>query len=78
METPCQCCLSVEDNFVWGHNLVNTQFKPLQPIFLLTLRMDENGAFYSTDPDQFEVKETNDLLGFVNRPLLESAAKTLR
>lgn len=59
VETPCQCCLNVDDKFVWGHNLIDTQFKPLQPIFLLTLRMDENGAYYSTDPDQFEVKENN-------------------
>lgn len=56
VETPCQCCLNVDDDFVWGYNLVDTQFKPVQPIFLLTLRMDENGAFYSTDPAQFEVK----------------------
>lgn len=81
VETPCQCCLNVQNDFVWGYNLIDTQFKPLQPFFLLTLRMDENGAFYSTDPDLFEVS-SNTLATLLSLNstllLLESAFETLR
>nr|XP_046487754.1 dynein axonemal heavy chain 1-like [Neodiprion pinetum] len=54
LETPALCTLDVCDDFVWGDNLVITQFKPSNyPIFNIELRMDESGAVYSTNLDQF-------------------------
>ncbi|XP_054262356.1 dynein axonemal heavy chain 1-like [Macrosteles quadrilineatus] len=55
VETPCLCTLGVSSDFVWGSDLVETQFKPsAAPIFTLKLNVNEAGAFYSTDPAMFE------------------------
>ncbi|KAL1506671.1 hypothetical protein ABEB36_005994 [Hypothenemus hampei] len=55
VETPCLPCLNVEQDFVWGENLIDSPFVPsAAPIFTLQLRMDETGAFYSTIPEQFK------------------------
>ncbi|ERL92012.1 hypothetical protein D910_09334 [Dendroctonus ponderosae] len=54
VETPCWPCLSVEDDFVWGEDLLNSPFMgQAAPLFSLQLRMDESGAFYSTTPESF-------------------------
>lgn len=45
----------VSENFVWGSNLLNPFEESAPPIFSLTLNMNENGPFYSDDPDLFEV-----------------------
>lgn len=56
VESPCLPCLSVEDDFVWGKDLVNSQFiSSVLPIFSLQLKMDENGAYYNTPPESFAV-----------------------
>lgn len=56
VETPCQCCLAVDDDFEWGTDFINSDFRPhVQPIFTLHLKMDDTGAFYSTEPDLFAV-----------------------
>lgn len=56
VETPCLSCLSVEDDFVWGEDLVKSPFVgQAAPLFSLQLRMDESGAFYSTTPEAFGV-----------------------
>lgn len=55
VETPCQVCLEIEEDFEWGDDLVNSDYRPwVQPIFMLVLKMDENGAFYSTEPEEFK------------------------
>lgn len=56
VETPCLPCLPVEDGFVWGNNLICSPFlSQAPPIFSLILKMDENGAYYSTTPELFAV-----------------------
>lgn len=57
VETPCQICLDVEEEFEWGTDLVLSPFKSksAQAIFLLTLKMGEMGPHYSTDPNKFTV-----------------------
>ncbi|KAF7272031.1 hypothetical protein GWI33_015147, partial [Rhynchophorus ferrugineus] len=54
VETPCLPCLSADDDFLWGNDLINSPFiSHVSPIFSLQLKMDENGAFYSTPPENF-------------------------
>nr|XP_034195945.1 dynein heavy chain 1, axonemal-like [Osmia lignaria] len=54
LEGPALCLLDVEETFVWGNNLVDSQFKSVyNPIFTVDLQMDGNKAYYSVDPDQF-------------------------
>lgn len=58
VETPCQVCLDVEDDFDWGSDLVFSPFRPsTQAIFLLTLKMNDMGPYYSTDPGKFIVSK---------------------
>lgn len=58
VETPCLPCLGVEDEFVWGQDLIESPFRPkVSAIFTLQMKMDENCAFYSTEPDQFQVRK---------------------
>nr|CAI5840362.1 unnamed protein product [Callosobruchus analis] len=55
VETPCVPCLGVEDDFVWGTDLVNSPFvSKAAPIFILQLKMNEEGAYYSTQPELFK------------------------
>lgn len=56
LETPALCTLNVDENFVWGSDLVNTQFRPsVNPIFNIDIMVNDNGAYYSTDLESFEV-----------------------
>lgn len=56
MERPALCVLDVEESFAWGDDLIDTQFKPAgNPIFLIDLQMDEQKAYYTTNPDKFVV-----------------------
>lgn len=56
MLTPALCVLDVKESFIWGDDLINTQFKPSGcPIFIVDLQMDEEKVFYSRDPEKFEV-----------------------
>ncbi|XP_025602682.2 dynein axonemal heavy chain 1-like [Athalia rosae] len=52
LETPALCTLDVSEDFVWGENLIETQFKPSNyPIFNIELLMNESGAIFSIDMD---------------------------
>ncbi|CAG9819626.1 unnamed protein product [Phaedon cochleariae] len=54
VETPCLPCLSVPDDYVWGPDLtLSTFLSRAPPLFSLQLKMNENGAFYSTPPESF-------------------------
>lgn len=56
LEIPALCVLNIDESFVWGDDLINTQFYPAgMPIFLLDLQMDEQKPFYSTNPEKFLV-----------------------
>lgn len=56
VETPCQVCLEIDDDFEWGSDLINSNYRPyVQAIFALTLKMNEEGAFYSTELEEFKV-----------------------
>ena len=58
MENPCSVCLNVPDEgYVWGSDLLNTQFKPpTSPVFALTIKIGPASAYFSTNPASFEVK----------------------
>ncbi|PSN46069.1 hypothetical protein C0J52_02287, partial [Blattella germanica] len=69
IETPCLCTLECEDDFVWGDDVITTQFQPANPpIFLLLLQMNEELVFYSTDPYQFE----KTLIQLYDNPIIQS------
>lgn len=56
VEAPCQCCLECEDDFQWGFDFINSPFRSSVPtIFALQMQMNDEGAYYSTDPDLFPV-----------------------
>lgn len=56
LETPALCTLGVEDDFEWGDDLVNTQFSPsTNPVFLVDMKMNDEGTYYSKSPELFEV-----------------------
>ncbi|XP_044749962.1 dynein axonemal heavy chain 1-like [Coccinella septempunctata] len=55
LETPCQPCMEIDDDYEWGDDLIASRFKPpAAPLFLLILRLESDGPHFSTDPDQFE------------------------
>lgn len=55
LETPALSTLNVDENFVWGNDLVNTQFKSTNPIFNIDIAMNDKSAYYSLDLESFEV-----------------------
>lgn len=56
LERPALCVLDVEESFAWGDDLIDTQFKPAaNSIFLIDLQMDQQKAYYTTNPDKFVV-----------------------
>lgn len=56
LERPALCVLDVEESFAWGDDLIDTRFKPdANPIFLIDLQMDEQKAYYTTNPEKFVV-----------------------
>ncbi|XP_030766886.1 dynein heavy chain 1, axonemal-like isoform X2 [Sitophilus oryzae] len=56
VESPCIPCLGCEEDFVWGSDLITSPFiSHAMPIFNLQLKMDENGAYYTTSPEYFAV-----------------------
>lgn len=60
LETPALCTLNIDENFTWGDDLVNTQFKsPVNPIFNIDLTMNDKTAYYLTDLELFEVWTLN-------------------
>ncbi|RZC18431.1 DHC N2 and/or AAA 6 domain containing protein, partial [Asbolus verrucosus] len=56
VETPCLPCLEVEQDFVWGSNLLESPFvsKKASAIFIVQMRMDEQAAYYSTNLELFQ------------------------
>lgn len=56
VEVPCEPCLMIDDDYEWGDNYLDSPFKPnCQTLFNLTLKMNEEGAYYSTSPELFSV-----------------------
>ncbi|XP_037871312.1 dynein axonemal heavy chain 1 isoform X2 [Bombyx mori] len=56
-ETPCLCTYSCGEDFEWdSEDLINTPFRTSAPtLFYFHLMISENGPYYTTDPEQFEV-----------------------
>ncbi|CAH2055603.1 unnamed protein product, partial [Iphiclides podalirius] len=57
-ETPCLCTYVCEDDYVWdSSDLINSPFRSHAPtLFYFHLMMNENGPYYTTPPEQFEVR----------------------
>jgi len=56
IEQPCIPMKGINDDFVWGSDLNKSPFEYCTPpLFSVILNMNTNGAYYSTDPDTFEV-----------------------
>ena len=57
IETPSAICQSIiDEDFVWGPDLLTTQFKPVNfPIFTLALNIGSDTPYYTTSPESFEV-----------------------
>jgi len=56
LETPALCTLNVDENFIWGDDLINTHFKsPVNPIFIIDIAMNDKTAYYLTDLESFVV-----------------------
>lgn len=50
----CELCLTIEDDFSWDENLIDSPFDSgKQTVFYLLLEMGDEVPFYSTDPDEF-------------------------
>lgn len=53
---PCETCLSCEVGYEWDSDFINSPYKSQHgALFNLTLKMSENGAFFSVDPFRFGV-----------------------
>ncbi|XP_060838328.1 dynein axonemal heavy chain 1 [Rhopalosiphum padi] len=69
IEQPCIPMKGINDNFAWGSNLNRSPFEECAPpLFSIILNMNENGAFYSSDPDKFEPV----IVSLLKRMVLES------
>ncbi|XP_053672206.1 dynein axonemal heavy chain 1 [Anopheles nili] len=52
----CLAILSVEEDYSWDGNLIDSPFEPKRaPVFYLKLEMGEDAPYYSTDPVTFPV-----------------------
>lgn len=66
---PCECFLHLSENFKWGADVITSPFQPgTLHVFYMLLNIDENGPFYSTDPDEFEPT----MLKLFDEPIIES------
>lgn len=56
-ETPCLVTYSCEEDYEWDTNdLINSPFTShTPPLFYFHLMMNEDGPYYTTPPEQFEV-----------------------
>ncbi|XP_035733901.1 dynein heavy chain 1, axonemal-like [Vespa mandarinia] len=55
LEGPGICIVDVDDDFIWGDDLVNTQYScTTPPIFQVNLMMNNEGAYYSTKLEAFK------------------------
>ncbi|KZC03876.1 Dynein heavy chain 1, axonemal [Dufourea novaeangliae] len=56
LENPALCVLGVDESFTWGSNFVKSQFtSTYPPLFNIEIQMNNEVAYYSTDPDQFGI-----------------------
>jgi len=56
IEQPCIPMKGINDDFVWDSDLNRSPFEDCAPpLFSVILNMNEYGAYYSIDPDKFEV-----------------------
>lgn len=55
IEQPCISLKDIEDNFTWSTDLMIFDDSSIPPLFSIMLNMNQNGPFYSNDPDKFEV-----------------------
>ncbi|XP_021696704.1 dynein heavy chain 1, axonemal [Aedes aegypti] len=52
---PCVLTFTVEEDFTWQDNLIQSPFDAgLRPVFYLLLEMGDDVPYYSTNPDEFE------------------------
>ncbi|XP_032680816.1 dynein heavy chain 1, axonemal [Odontomachus brunneus] len=52
---PAKCALNVNEDFVWGTDLINTQFKSsAHPVFNIDILMNDETVYYSSDLQSFE------------------------
>jgi dynein heavy chain len=52
---PCEGMLGLQEDFVWGRDMINSLFLPrTDHVFTMELLMNENGAYYSNDLNDFE------------------------
>lgn len=57
IERPCTSTKDVHNDFVWGDDLYESPFRGSSlPIFSVILNMDDNGPFYTSGADEFEVR----------------------
>ncbi|XP_065078657.1 dynein axonemal heavy chain 1 [Ochlerotatus camptorhynchus] len=53
---PCSLALSIEENFTWQGNLIDSPFDSgKRPVFNLLLEMGDDVPYYSTHPDEFSL-----------------------
>lgn len=56
LTAPAECTLRVNEDFVWGTDLINTQFKSaVHPVFNIDILMNKDAVYYSSDLESFEV-----------------------
>lgn len=56
LESPGLCILDIKDDFIWGDDLMQTQYDCIvPPVFKVDLLMNSNGAYYSTKLEAFKV-----------------------
>lgn len=67
---PCVCMLGLDDQFVWGSDVITSQFQPgtLHVFYLVLHITEERGPHYSNEPDQYKPM----LLNLFNTPIYES------
>ncbi|XP_066590873.1 dynein axonemal heavy chain 1-like [Prorops nasuta] len=54
LEEPSLCTMNVAKEFMWGENLVDSQFLAATgPVFNIDLAMTDQGAYYATDLEAF-------------------------
>lgn len=60
---PCELCLTCEDDYEWESDFIISPFKTQHtPLFNLTLKMKDEGAYFSQDPYIFGVSIINFLV----------------
>lgn len=67
--TPALPVLDAEESFEWGKDLIKSEFKPAHnPVFMVDIQMNEQQAYYSTNPEEFTVSASLDCVDLSVRP----------